>query len=93
MRYFVGTELGVANLLQRNFDWLHNSLWYEEIPNAKDPRRVMFFLGGQDAIVDAAVSVKVCSTRDGLDQHLFFQSARQKVSRVSRRSKEPLVRS
>ncbi|EPQ59444.1 hypothetical protein GLOTRDRAFT_109691 [Gloeophyllum trabeum ATCC 11539] len=53
MRYFVGTELGVANLLQRHFDWSSNSLWYEEIPNARDPARTMFLLGGKDAIVNA----------------------------------------
>ena len=55
MRYFVGTELGVANLLQRHFDWSSNSLWYEEIPGARDPVRTMFFLGGKDAIVCAEV--------------------------------------
>nr|VWO95213.1 Cellulose-growth-specific protein [Ganoderma boninense] len=46
-------ELGVANFLQRHFDWSSNSLWYEEIPNAKDPKRTMFFLGGKDTIIDA----------------------------------------
>ena len=74
MRYFVGTELGVANVIQRHFDvrtpcsplrimrtdavrqWSANSLWYEEIPNATDPHKAAFFLGGEDAIVDATVS-------------------------------------
>lgn len=51
MKYFVGMELGVANLLQRNFDWVDNSLWFEEIPNARDPSKTMFILGGKDAIV------------------------------------------
>lgn len=55
MRYFVGTELGVANALQRHFDWSSNSLWYEEIPNARDPSRAMFFLGGKDSIINAEV--------------------------------------
>lgn len=57
IRYFVGTELGVANLLQRHFDWLSNTLWFEEIPNAHDPQRSLFLLGGQDSILDAKVVV------------------------------------
>ncbi len=56
MKFFVGTELGVANFLQRHFDWNANALWYEQIPNARDPHRTRFFLGGKDAIVDAGVS-------------------------------------
>jgi hypothetical protein len=55
MKFFVGTELGVANFLQRHFDWNANALWYEQIPNARDPYKTRFFLGGQDAIVDASV--------------------------------------
>lgn len=55
MKYFVGTELGVANFLQRHFDWNANALWYEQIPNARDPSKTMFFLGGKDAIVAAEV--------------------------------------
>jgi len=53
IRYFVGTELGVANLLQRHFDWLNNTLWFEEIPNACDPRRTLYVMGGKDNIVDS----------------------------------------
>jgi hypothetical protein len=55
MRYFVGSELGVANLLQRHFDWVSNTLWFEEIPNAKDPSKSRFFLGGKDDILNAEV--------------------------------------
>lgn len=55
IKFFVGTELGVANFLQRHFDWYANSLWYEEIPNARDPSKTRFFLGGKDAIVNAYV--------------------------------------
>ena len=55
IRYFVGTELGVANLLQRHFDWLSNTLWFEEIPNARDPSLSLFLLGGKDSILDAEV--------------------------------------
>ena len=55
MKYFVGMELGVANVLQRHFDWSSNSLWYDEIPNARDPSKTIFFVGGKDDIVDAQV--------------------------------------
>lgn len=56
MRYFVSAELGVANFLQRHFDWAANALWYEEIPNARDPTKALFILGGKDAILRADVS-------------------------------------
>lgn len=55
MRYFISGELGVANLLQRHFDWSSNALWYEEIPNARDPSKTFFVLGGKDSIVNAEV--------------------------------------
>ena len=60
IKFFVGTELGVANFLQRHFDWYANSLWYEEIPNARDPSKTKFFLGGRDAIVNAHVRDRSC---------------------------------
>lgn len=60
MYYFVGSELGVANFLQRHFDWASNSLWYEEIPNARDPSKSMFVLGGQDSIIKSEVSELPC---------------------------------
>ncbi|KAF8517787.1 hypothetical protein JB92DRAFT_2904540 [Gautieria morchelliformis] len=53
MRYFVGSEVGVANVIQRHFDWFANSLWYEEIPHASDPRKTVFYLGGEDDIVES----------------------------------------
>jgi hypothetical protein len=56
MRYFVGTELGVANLLQRHFNWSSNSLWCEEIPDAYNPEKTLFVLGGKDDIINAKVS-------------------------------------
>lgn len=55
MHYFVSTELGVANLLQRHFDWSSNTLWFEEIPNARDPSKAFFMLGGRDAILNSQV--------------------------------------
>jgi hypothetical protein len=57
MWYFVGAEVGVANLIQRHFDWTSNSLWFEEIPNARDPSKTFFLLGGNDAIVNAEVCI------------------------------------
>ncbi|KAK7695883.1 hypothetical protein QCA50_000521 [Cerrena zonata] len=71
MKYFVGTELGVANFLQRHFDWSSNCLWYEEIPHAKDPAKARFFLGGKDDIVDAA-RVKRYLTSHGIKKGLWF---------------------
>lgn len=58
MRYFVSSELGTANLLQRHFDWSSNSLWYEEIPHARDPSKSFFLVGGKDEIVHAEVLVQ-----------------------------------
>jgi hypothetical protein len=60
MYYFIGSELGVANFLQRHFDWASNALWYEEIPNARDPSKSMFVLGGQDSIIKSEVSEPYC---------------------------------
>jgi len=55
MYYFVCSEIGVANFLHRQFDWSANSLWYEEIPHARDPSKSMFVLGGKDTIVNSRV--------------------------------------
>ena len=55
MYYFISSEIGVANFLCRHFDWSANSLWYEEIPHAKDPSKSMFVLGGKDFIVNSDV--------------------------------------
>ncbi|KAL0576920.1 hypothetical protein V5O48_005066 [Marasmius crinis-equi] len=71
VRYFVGTELGVANLLQRHFDWSSNSLWFEEIPNARDPSKAFFLLGGKDSILNAE-RVKKYLTSHGVRKGLFF---------------------
>ncbi|KAF5333481.1 hypothetical protein D9611_002449 [Ephemerocybe angulata] len=71
MKYFVGTELGVANLLQRHFDWVSNSLWYEEIPNARDISKTLFVLGGKDAIIDSS-RVKKYLTSHGIRKNLCY---------------------
>jgi hypothetical protein len=55
IKFFVASELGVVNLLQRHFDWSGNALWFQDIPHGRDPARTMFFVGGQDAIVRAEV--------------------------------------
>jgi len=71
MRYFVGTELGVANLLQRHFCWTSNSLWFEEIPNALDPHKTLFLLGGKDDIVHSE-RVKRYLTAHGVRKNLWY---------------------
>ncbi|KIM46112.1 hypothetical protein M413DRAFT_303542 [Hebeloma cylindrosporum] len=73
MRYFVGTELGVANLLQRHFCWTSNSLWFEEIPNARDPHKTLFLLGGKDDIVHSE-RVKRYLTSHGVRKNLWYDS-------------------
>ncbi|KAF8639790.1 hypothetical protein AX17_001049 [Amanita inopinata Kibby_2008] len=74
MRYFVSTELGVANLLQRHFEWASNSLWYEEIPNARDPSKTFFLLGGRDAIVQAE-RVRRYLKSHGITKGLWYDPA------------------
>jgi hypothetical protein len=55
MRYLVARELGVANLMSRRFDWSSNTLWYEEIPNARDASKTLFLFGGNDEFINAPV--------------------------------------
>ncbi|KAJ6515813.1 hypothetical protein C8R45DRAFT_957697 [Mycena sanguinolenta] len=69
--YFVGCELGVANLLRRHFDWSSNALWYEEIPNARNPSRSLFLLGGRDDIINAE-RVKKYLTSHGVRKGIWF---------------------
>ncbi|WWD20201.1 hypothetical protein CI109_104677 [Kwoniella shandongensis] len=52
--YFIACEVGIANYIQRNFDWTENTLFFDEIPNATDPTKTAFFLGGHDIIIDAS---------------------------------------
>lgn len=51
--YFVASEVGIANYIQRHFNWCDNTLFVEEIPNAREVSRSAIFLGGEDVIVDA----------------------------------------
>jgi hypothetical protein len=55
MRYYVGSELGIANYIQRNFDWSPNTLFFEDIPNALDPKKALFVLSGDDSILSSDV--------------------------------------
>ncbi|KAK4700679.1 hypothetical protein P7C70_g5569, partial [Phenoliferia sp. Uapishka_3] len=52
MRYFVSRELGVANVLQRHFDWISSVLWLSDVPEAYDPSKFAVHLSEKDAIVD-----------------------------------------
>lgn len=55
--YNLRSRLAISALtLHQNFDWTENTLFIEEIPHATDPKKTAFFLGGQDMIIDAAVS-------------------------------------
>lgn len=89
MRYLVGTELGVANTLQRHFDWTSNSLWFEDIPNAHDPDKTLVVLGGRDAILNAEVSINVVD-RDYNSS--CFTAARQTILELSRNQQGDLLR-
>lgn len=71
MYYFVSSEIGVANFLCRHFDWSANSLWYEEIPHAKDPSKSMFVLGGKDFIVNSDRVVKYLKSH-GVGKGLLY---------------------
>jgi len=88
MRYFVGTELGIANTIQRHFDWSSNSLWFEEIPNARDPKKMLVVLGGKDVILNAQVG----SPSAQVEHSLSPSTARQALSWQSRRSERDLLR-
>ncbi|KAF8076473.1 hypothetical protein FPV67DRAFT_1406656 [Lyophyllum atratum] len=71
MHYFVATELGVSNLLQRHFSWASNTLWYEEIPNARDPTKAFFLLGGKDTLINSE-RVKRYLTSHGIKQGIWY---------------------
>ncbi|EGG07931.1 uncharacterized protein MELLADRAFT_116143 [Melampsora larici-populina 98AG31] len=53
MRYYIGTELGVAKYLHRHFDWVANILWPAELPDFKDGNRCSVFLAGRDSVLNA----------------------------------------
>lgn len=51
----------------QHFDWTNNTLLFEDIPNGLDPKRTAFFLGGEDMVIDAKVSIGVTETFRGAD--------------------------
>ncbi|WWC92942.1 uncharacterized protein L201_007905 [Kwoniella dendrophila CBS 6074] len=51
--YFIASEVGIANYIQRYFDWADNTLFFDEIPDALDYKKTAFFLGEKDIIIDA----------------------------------------
>ncbi|KAL0250013.1 hypothetical protein I308_103316 [Cryptococcus tetragattii IND107] len=71
--YFIAAEVGIANYIQRNFDWTENTLFIEEIPHATDPKKTAFFLGGQDMIIDAA-RVRKYLERHGVTSGLHWDA-------------------
>ncbi|TCD64755.1 hypothetical protein EIP91_003646 [Steccherinum ochraceum] len=52
IKYFVSMELGVAYYIQRHFCWSSNTLWYDEIPDARNPHKAKFVIGGKDDLVN-----------------------------------------
>ncbi|PPQ98493.1 hypothetical protein CVT24_003984 [Panaeolus cyanescens] len=71
MRYFVGAEIGVTNYLQRHFCWTSNSLWFEEIPNARDIAKTFYVMGGKDDIVHSERVKKYLSSH-GVRKNLRY---------------------
>jgi hypothetical protein len=51
--YFIATELGTSNYIQRHFDWADNALFLDEIPHISNGDLCQIFLGAKDIIVDA----------------------------------------
>jgi hypothetical protein len=74
MHYFVASELGICNLLRKHYCWTSNSLWFEEIPNATDPTKTFFLLGGKDEILSAEVPIL-------MHNFAYFNTVLQRVKR------------
>jgi len=74
MNYFVSTEMGISNLLQRQFDWTANTLFFEEIPHPRDPSRNKFILANNDVVLCASVSpLQKSLTRSKTDEGIYPQ--------------------
>ncbi|WVO13818.1 hypothetical protein L204_101441 [Cryptococcus depauperatus] len=69
--YFIASEIGIANYIQRHFDWAENTLFIDEIPNATNSSKTAFFLGGHDIIIDAA-RVRKYLERNGVTTGLHW---------------------
>ena len=72
MKYFVGTELGIADLLQRRFDW-RNALWTEGISDVCNPEKVVLILGDKDHVVNVEVSLTHFASSSQQDTALTFE--------------------
>ncbi|KAF7292390.1 hypothetical protein HMN09_01223100 [Mycena chlorophos] len=70
-RYVIAQEVGTAALMYRNFDWATNALWYENIPNARDPSKTIFLLGGKDALINTQ-RAKTYLTSHGISEGLWY---------------------
>ncbi|KAI5455099.1 hypothetical protein NCC49_002370 [Naganishia albida] len=71
LHWFIASEIGIANSIQRHFDWSANTLFHDEIPGADDPKRTLVVLGGEDVIIDTW-RVKGYLNRHGMRDSLFF---------------------
>ncbi|TIA95779.1 hypothetical protein E3P96_03759 [Wallemia ichthyophaga] len=70
MHYFVATETGLANTLQRSFSWSCNLLWPHELERSA----TKIFLGGEDAVFDSArvyAYLKRHGLQDGRSLHFL----------------------
>lgn len=54
--------MGTANQLQRQFDWTANTLFFDEIPHARDPARNKYILANNDVVFCAPVSPRQLSS-------------------------------
>lgn len=68
MRYFVARELGVANTLQRNFDWMSSLVTPADIPHAGDPSKASIYFSERDSIVDTS-RVTAYLAGEGMAEH------------------------
>lgn len=71
--YFVASEPGIANYIQRHFNWCDNTLFFDDIPNATDKSKTAFFIGGKDIIIDAARTRRYLE-RNGVKKGLHWDA-------------------
>ncbi|ORX37879.1 hypothetical protein BD324DRAFT_578355 [Kockovaella imperatae] len=88
--YFIASEVGIANYIQRHFDWADNNLWFDEIPNVTDPRKTAFFLGGKDIIIDTARARKYLE-RHGAGKCIYWASQAGHGDGLSGESRDRVV--
>ncbi|KAI9452089.1 hypothetical protein F5148DRAFT_1237523 [Russula earlei] len=76
MNYFVSTEVGIVNLLRKQFDWSSNTLFFEEIPHARDPSRNKFIVANDDVVLSAQ-RIKRYLVSHGVRKGLYYNSQGQ----------------